>query len=157
MLQKIRQPDSLAGAVSAVCDVIGWARASEIVGRAESTIRQWGNPDIIVQIDSIQSAILLDAAFTKATKKPGPISARMADAARELAGIDIHEPKSLSERLIDLHSEIGDVHAAVRDAISEAGDGGKKITARERKAILTETGEARQKIAELERDVKRVS
>jgi hypothetical protein len=153
MLQKIRQPDSLAGAVSAVCDVIGWARASDIIGKSESLVRQWGNPDINTQIDSIQHAIMLDAAYMQATKKPGPIAARMAEAARELAGVDLHSPKSLPERLIDLHSSVCALHMHVRDALEDDG----KLDQRERKQILESCSEVKHGVSKLERDVKRVS
>lgn len=148
MLQKIRQPDSFAGAIALIAVTVGYDACAAAVGKSEGLVRQWSDPDQDAR-PSIEQAVALDALYVSATKRPGPIGALFIEKTK---ADDAHEPKTLPERLIDVHGEVGDVHAAVREAMEDG-----RVNQRERAKILREIGQAVQSLRSLERDVKRVS
>ncbi len=148
MLQKIRQPDTFAGAIAAIAVVLGYDNCAATVGKSEGLVRQWADPDQDL-LPNIHQALLLDQLYTASTGQPGPIGALFCEMTK--AGV-VKEEKTLPERLIEMHGEVSDVHNAVREGLADG-----RITKKERAKILIECGEAKKAIADLERDVKRVS
>jgi hypothetical protein len=71
---KLRTPLSFEAALAQVAGEIGWPRSARICGYAESTVRNWSDPDTTAAI-SIESALRLDAAFIAAGGDSAPFFA----------------------------------------------------------------------------------
>jgi len=146
-MQKIRQPDSFAGAVTLICVAIGLPAAAAAVGKSEGLVRQWGDPDVDA-LPNPEQCLRLDAAYTEATGEPGPIGMIYAEKAKQ-PGAEDHKPAPIHQRLCDLGKQVGDVYAATTEALADG-----KVNSRERAAILRECGDVEQVIRKIKRDLR---
>lgn len=64
-MTKVRCPASFADAVTRVAGRLGWDGASQAVGKAERTVRNWSDPDTGA-VPTIDDALRLDAAYLAA-------------------------------------------------------------------------------------------
>lgn len=147
MMQKIRQPDSFAGAVTLIMVALGPAACAAAVGKSEALIRQWTDPDQDI-LPNPEHCLRLDAAYTEATGEPGPIGMVYAEKAKQ-PGAEDHKTIPLSQRLCELGKEVGDVYAAHTEAM---GDG--KVSQRERANLLKQCGDVKSVIRKFERDLR---
>lgn len=146
-MQKIRQPDSFAGAVTLIAVTIGFDEAAKAIGKSEALVRKFTDPDCD-SLPSVEQALAMDAAYVAFTGQPGPLCLVYGDKLKELVGQLQHAAKPPKERLIDIHGEVGGIHAAVADALSDG-----KVTNTERARIVKEAKEAIAAINALIRDV----
>ena len=64
-MTKLRAPLTFELALTKIAAVIGWARAAEIVGQSERTVRGWSEPDTSAGI-TLKAALQLDIAYVAA-------------------------------------------------------------------------------------------
>lgn len=71
-MTKLRDPGTFADAVTRVVGVITWAKAADVVGKSERTVRNWseGNTGAL---PTIEEALLLDAAYLAAGGGHAPL------------------------------------------------------------------------------------
>lgn len=145
-MTKIRQPDTLADAVHVIAATVGWANTAAAIGKSESLVRQFADPDADPK-PNIDQALKLDAAYTARTGEPGPIGLYYAEQSFNPA--DLHKPAPIHQRLCDLGKQVGDVYAAAAEAMADG-----RLSARERERILRECGDVEAVIRKIKRDVK---
>ncbi|WP_010185994.1 hypothetical protein [Sphingomonas sp. PAMC 26605] len=64
-MTKVRAPLTFDNALARIAGLIGWAEMARVVGQAEKTVRNWGDPDTGQQ-PTINAAVKLDVAFQAA-------------------------------------------------------------------------------------------
>lgn len=72
-MTKARDPLGFAKAVTTVCDLIGWAEAAAIVGRAQTRLRKW-SVDNSGEMPNVAQAVALDRAFMEAGGGYAPLA-----------------------------------------------------------------------------------
>lgn len=70
---KTYSPLSAGRALATIAGLIGWARCAEILGRPESTICNWSDPEVSGFI-TLDDAVILDAAYAEAGGQGRPLA-----------------------------------------------------------------------------------
>jgi hypothetical protein len=132
---KPRTPKSIAGALTKVMTALSDVRCAEIVGRSDSLIRKWADPDHPSQ-PTLAQALALDMVYVKEGHGEPPIleiyQELLADALSER---DDREADILITAL-SIQSAVGSLSEAIKAAVDPNGPGGLSITASERQNIL---------------------
>lgn len=71
-MTKTRAPLTFDNALSKIAGLIGWAEMAHVVGQAERTVRDWGDPDTGRNCP-IKAALQLDVAFQAAGGEGAPM------------------------------------------------------------------------------------
>lgn len=71
-MTKLRHPLTPYRALSRIADLIGWDGCAAVIGKSESTIRKYADPDTEREI-SFQDAVRLDLAFRRAGGNGAPL------------------------------------------------------------------------------------
>lgn len=135
-LVKPRHPVSWAGALDRLIGRLGVAVCAELVGKSESLVRKWADPDCH-ELPSIEQAYLLDAGWMRAGVMGAPFCEVLGD---RLAQVDAKKcpiPPPPLERLAEITREIGELAAAVLHAQAD-----RQLSLRERANIGREANEA---------------
>lgn len=125
---------SFAAACARARDLLGREAMAEAVGKSESLIHAWCDPERPEVVPSIRQAVLIDhLCVARAGERPITEALRlMTDRARP--GRLPH----LMHGIAELMAEVGDVARATREALSD-----HQLTANERAGIAREVEEAR--------------
>lgn len=134
---KPRSPKSFAAAVTRIRSKLGEGACAEVVGRSASLVRKWADPDHH-SVPNLEQALLLDQAYIEhGFGKPPLLELYGEQLAGALKDRNIDEdPIDMLITALTVQGVVGDLSEAIREAISETGDGGQKITPRERMNIL---------------------
>lgn len=71
-MTKVRAPLTFDNALARIAGLIGWAEMARVVGQAEKTVRNWGDPDTGQQ-PTINAAVKLDIAYQAAGGAGAPM------------------------------------------------------------------------------------
>jgi hypothetical protein len=71
VVTKLRQPLTFENALTKVASEIGWATVAQIVGQAETTVRNWSDPDTTARI-TLEAAFRLDAEWRQRVGEGAP-------------------------------------------------------------------------------------
>lgn len=134
---KPRSPKSFASAVTKIRSKLSESTCAEVVGRSASLVRKWADPDHH-SVPNLEQAMLLDQAYVEhGFGKPPLLELYGEQLADALKGRIIDEvPIDMLITALTVQGVVGDLSEAIREAISKTGDGGQKITPRERMGIL---------------------
>jgi len=70
-MTKVRRPLTFENALTKVAGAIGWPEVARICGYAESTVRNWSDPDTTARM-TLEAAFRLDLAFRSAGGEDAP-------------------------------------------------------------------------------------
>lgn len=110
-MTKVRAPASFEDAVTRVAGRLSWDGASQAVGKAERTVRNWSDPDTGAQ-PTIQDALRLDAAYLTAGGEEAPMMAVYRFMLERMAEPAI-SPEELAQSAADAAREAGEFTAAM--------------------------------------------
>ena len=113
-MHKMRQPGSIADAISRIIGDMTAEDAGAAIGKSDSLIRKWSDPDTDNWPDSMQ-ILALDVAYTNAGHGNGPITYYMRELWREAVADDGHIAMCPTVRHLHVNRELGDVSKAVLD------------------------------------------
>lgn len=136
-MTKLRQAFTFENALTRVAGHIGWSRVAEIVGKSETTVRNWSDPDTTASI-TLQAALKLDFEFHEAGGEGAPFLlcyATLVDAARLAA---FPERAALIAGAAKSAKESGEAIAAILEAAdAKASLGDFAIAERELEEAIT--------------------
>lgn len=148
---KSRNPDSFEAALQALCGEIGWAEAAALLGKSESLLRKWCDPDHN-SAPSLINAFKLERYYVEngfSTHETAPINARWC---RRLS---VHSPgqarKNLSgpaEELMDVVTETGRVSELLRNSLAD-----HVISTNEKHDLKAALAKLREEINDLDRSI----
>ena len=110
-MTKVRAPASFEDAVTRVAGRLSWDGASQAVGKAERTVRNWSDPDTGAQ-PTIQDALRLDAAYLNAGGDDAPMMAVYRFMLERMAQPAI-SPEELAQSAAEAAREAGEFTAAM--------------------------------------------
>jgi hypothetical protein len=150
MMQKLRRPGSFEDAIVRVIDGLGREKVAELVGKSQSWVYGWSDPDSDRR-PTVHQCLVLDAAYVAAGLGEAPIkTAYREQLFRTGSG---HKVMHLSDRLCDVMHEVGDVAGEVRAALHPTGPGGVTVTATEYGSMSSEIAEAIDALQKMQRDL----
>ena len=119
-------------ALHEIADLLGWDGCASVLGKSESLVRKWADPDTEREI-SYQAAIRLDAAYMRAGGKSAPLFECYA-ARLDLSNDEDEDRAGTMEAVSAAAKEAGEAIAAAIDSVGRAND----LAARNRAVIETE-------------------
>lgn len=132
---KPRTPKSFAAAITKIMTSLSDDQCAQIVGRSDSLIRKWADPDH-ASLPTLHQALALDIVYARQGNGDTPIL----DVYRELIDDALEERE---EERVDLlfsalgvQGVVGDLSEAIRTALDPLGPCGTAITPLERQTIL---------------------
>ena len=133
---KLRNPREFAAAMTRIRSALSEKECAGVVGRSESLVRKWCDPDH-PSLPNLMQALLLDAAYVQGGHGKPPLFGLY----EELLDIALTDPEADVEQIVPsvlmVQSIVGDLSESVREmvAANELKDGGM-VTLRRRTAIL---------------------
>ena len=121
-------------ALHEIADLLGWDGCASVLGKSESMVRKWADPDAEREI-SYQAAMRLDTAYMRAGGTRPPLFECYA-ARLDLDGGDDGDLATMMEAVSTAAKEAGEAVSAAIDSVSRASD----PSARARAVIETEEG-----------------
>lgn len=119
-MTKVRPPLTPYRALSKIADLLGWDGCATVLGKSESSVRKWGDPDAEREI-SFQHAIRLDAAYRRAGGEGAPLL-QCYIARLELSADEQHDQQQLLAATSKAVKETGEAVSAALDAAARADD-----------------------------------
>lgn len=119
-------------ALHEIADLLGWDGCASVLGKSESLVRKWADPDTEREI-SYQAAIRLDAAYMRAGGKSAPLFECYA-ARLDLSADEDEDHAGTMEAVSAAAKEAGEAVAAAIDCLGRTND----LAARNRAVIETE-------------------
>lgn len=150
-MTKLREPHTFADAVTRIMGVVSPEACAEALGKSESLIRKFADPDHD-SLPSIQQAYLLDAVYVAATGVACPpllrvykqnIEGLTAPAAPKAA-------KPLTEAALTMQQALGSFAGKIVTALDGNSPGGAAVTTAERAEIYEILENIRQQIGAIE-------
>jgi hypothetical protein len=130
-MTKVRAPLTFDNALARIAGLIGWAEMAHVVGQAESTVRNWGNPDT-GQHATISAAMKLDVAFQAAGGDGAPIHETYSLLLEQSRAERFADQIELGRRTCIVMKEVGDAEEAlVRASMPGATDADRVSALRE--------------------------
>jgi len=147
-----REPNTFTDAIARIIGALTARGAGEVIGKTESLLRAWADPDR-GDLPNVAQAVALDRAMVEA----GGEAEILRVYRLMIDGVSRdHVPQDLRDRFLTISGAVGDVAGEIRAGLDPAGPGGSALTLAESAAIA---GQARDAISVLEaliRDVERV-
>ncbi len=131
-MTKLRPIGSRHEAIVRVCDRLGYAHVSELIGKTESYIRQCSDPDAHHELQAREAAILDAACKAEFGETPFADWLTRSNNSVEWAGPRM----DLRDAAFDVSIAQGRLCEAIRAAKSPTGPGGHRITPAEKAACL---------------------
>ena len=105
-MQKLRDPNTLKGAIAKIIEELGREYCGEITGLRERQLYNYSDPDSD-QLPNLAKAIALDRAFTQLKGEPGPI---LQAYQHKVAAIKAppHEPEEPLQRITKTMKEVSE-------------------------------------------------
>jgi len=149
---KSREAGTYEDAVTRIIRILGADVAARAVGRSQSLVRKWADPDDPA-LPNIEQATALDVAFVSAGCGEAPIlGAYLARIEHSLSVLGPGQ-ESIIVALIDLQSDIGKLTALIADAIELPRNPGRKLDVAEKNRLLRAVGEIRDGARGVERAI----
>lgn len=140
---KPRPLGRFSSAISQIASVLGYPECARIVGRSESLVRKWADPDVDT-LPNLRQCLALDAAYVAGGHGNAPLAGLYLQRLRQSVDKDPRTPPDVVMQTLMIQALTGQLSAAVAIAIDPAGPGGRAITARERDEILRLANEIRE-------------
>lgn len=132
---KLRTPKSFAAAVTKIMAALSDERCAEILGRSDSLIRKWADPDH-PSLPTLPQAVILDILYAKEGHGESPIL----DVYKDLVNDALEEQSNVAVDImlsaLSVQGAVGNLSEAIRAALDPSGPGGVVITPHERQTIL---------------------
>lgn len=112
-MTKLREPGSIPHAITQVMAVLSPEGAGEAVGKSESMVRFWSDPDK-PDLPTVEQAIKLDAAYQRETGTRGPVLKAAVRQLTDLAGNETPAGRCLFDHLAQLTDSLGTVAGEIR-------------------------------------------
>ncbi len=145
MSVKPRHPVTFKGALTRILGALGLT-ASSVVGRSDSLVRAWADPDRI-EYPSIENALQLDIAMVHAVGV-APIfdvyRQLLEDATRDVA----HAAQAPEARMLQVVAELGELSGGLA-----AGFADGRLTLDEARHLQRDVAEAIEKLSALSKDI----
>jgi len=128
-------PGSLSAAISEIKSKLTEDRCAELVGRSDSLVRKWADPDDPA-MPNLRQSLVLDAAFVQAGFGEPPIQSWYTN---RLEGIVSNTQKSTSNIVAStLHAQaaLGNIASAVAQFTEDGSEQGPDLSPNERAALL---------------------
>ncbi len=132
---KPRRPKSFAAAVTKIMAALSDGRCAEIVGRSDSLIRKWADPDH-PSLPTLGQAIALDLVYVREGHGDAPILRVYEDILTDVLKEQDADEADILMSALSVQSAVGNLSEAIRAALDPHGPGGSVITAYERQTIL---------------------
>lgn len=132
---KPRTPKSFAAALTKVMAALSDERCAEIVGRSDSLIRKWADPDH-ASLPTLHQAFALDTVYAREGHGDPPIFEVYADLINDAVDERHDVPVDILLSALSVQGVVGDLSEAIRAALDPDGSGGSAITPNERQIIL---------------------
>lgn len=139
---KPRAPGSHHDALNMICAGLGFERVREIVGKSESHIRGWTDPDNEREISFAQAMLLEEEAIRTSGQRPltSVWVKRM-----EAIGTAAQATESLPVSIMDVTAQLGQLAMTAREILKD-----KVVTPAERNQLLRDISKLRTELDELE-------
>lgn len=126
---KRRDPGTFKSALTHIVSRLGAKRAADAVGRSQSLVRKWADPDE-TSLPNLEQAALLDRAYVEAELGEPPIHNVLENEA--FAGAGERERDTVTAALLDLQGAIGELARLASDDldIARRPEGGLSTTDR---------------------------
>ncbi|NQV44754.1 MAG: hypothetical protein HQ501_07620 [Rhodospirillales bacterium] len=132
---KPRTPKSFAAALTKIMAALSNERCAEIVGRSDSLIRKWADPDH-ASLPTLHQAIALDIIYAKEGHGNPPILDVYEDILNDTLDARDGDIVDILMSTLSVQGVVGDLSEAIKAALDPTGPGGADITPRERQTIL---------------------
>ncbi|MDH3240644.1 MAG: hypothetical protein OEO83_08250 [Alphaproteobacteria bacterium] len=132
---KPRTPKSIAGALTKIMAALSDSRCAEIVGRSDSLIRKWADPDHPSQ-PTLTQALALDLVYVNEGHGEPPILEIYQDMLEDALNERNDREADILMTALSVQSAVGSLSEAIKAALDPKGPGGSSITASERQSIL---------------------
>jgi len=132
---KPRTPKSMAAAVTKIMTALSDERCAEIVGRSDSLIRKWADPDH-ASSPTLHQAMALDIVYAREGHGDPPILGVYEDILNDALDERKGDIADILMSTLSVQGVVGDLSEAVKAALDPSGPGGSAITPRERQTIL---------------------
>lgn len=146
-LIKPRHPISWAGALDRLIGRLGVAVCAEIVGKSESLVRKWADPDCH-ELPSVEQAYQLDAGWMRAGMMGAPCCEVLQHRLDQVEATAHPVPVAPLERLAEISAEVGELASAVLRAETDS-----QLSVRERADIAREANDAIETLRRLVSDM----
>lgn len=148
-MTKGRDPQTFAGAVRQVIEVIGAAAAAAAAGRSERTVYEWADPDSDV-LPNLRQALEMDIAYSRGGHGRGPVlQVYLRTLDRETDGGSRAVGDLLCEWL-DLDAAHGLGAAALKQALAPESEGGRRLTESERQQLKGKVAAMRRELDDVD-------
>lgn len=117
---KLRNPRDFAAAITQIRSALGETTCAAIVGRSDSLIRKWSDPDQ-PSLPNIAQALLLDSAFVAAGKGEAPLM-KLYEKLLEEGQVEGLDGDDIVPSALTLHAIVGELSEAIRECIPADGD-----------------------------------
>ncbi len=132
---KPRTPKSFAAALTKIMAALSNERCAEILGRSDSLIRKWADPDH-PSLPTLNQAVVLDTLYTREGHGEPPILGVYEELVKGALREQGDDSVSILLSALSVQGAVGDLSEAIRAALDPAGPGGVAITLNERQTIL---------------------
>ena len=149
-MHKVRVPGTFSHAITATCEDVGFKVAADAVGKSESLLRRWADPDDD-PLPRVDQALLLDKAWTEEHEGEPPILQMWR---RSVHPTDAPKGECVRAALFDFTTASAWLHLALDEATAPTSPGGHKITQKEGADVLTLLDASRKELDEIEALVK---
>jgi hypothetical protein len=132
---KPRTPKSFAAALTKIMTALTDARCAEIVGRSDSLIRKWADPDH-ASMPTLHQALALDIVYAREGHGDPVILEVYEDLINDAVEERDDIPVDILLSALSVQGVVGDLSEAIRAALDPDGPRGASITHNERQTIL---------------------
>jgi len=155
-MTKQRVPGSIEDAIDLAKGGLGVGTMSLTVGKTESLVRKWSDPDSDT-LPSIRQCIQIDVAYARAGYGEGPVlaTARRIYQSQVLSVDEV--PRDVMGELMDIPTATGDLFQRLRDAVDVDSDGGVSLTPHEMTRALRGVEALRKELDQLEAAIRQHS
>lgn len=127
-MTKPREPQSFESAMTRILGLYGTERAAELLGKSDTLLRYWSDPDDD-RLPTVKQALALDMAVKSECGETPLFSVYQAQLERKTFA---YHPDLMTNAL-DCTVALGKFHESIRAALDPTGRGGHRITQDERR------------------------
>ena len=119
---KPRTPKSFAAAITKVMSALSDDRCAEIVGRSDSLIRKWADPDH-ASLPTLYQALALDVVYAREGHGSPPIMEVYEDLIEHAVDDRDDVPVDILFSALGVQGVVGDLSEAIQSALRPSGPG----------------------------------
>lgn len=143
---KPRHPVSWSGAVTRIMGALGLAAAAS-VGRSDSLVRHWADPDGDRE-PNLTQAVALDAAYVLATGDAPPLLRVYEQLLADRTRGSVHQAQAPHARFLAVMSEVGEISTGLHQALADGS-----IRPHEARKVQQDVADAIERLSAMSRDL----